>query len=688
MADKIEVERAELEAIRAEAGKAVDAAGVAGAKAEEAASAANIAGEQADTALHYAGNVVARIDEILAADGGNGGGELPDLIGEWTNVTAPLDLPAGALAGCRLITAAVEFNAPPGTKNEKLVGADSSANDLGGMCMERNTKGLYSVWVQAEGSKVVQLPIAPQVPTFVTFELPDQPAIDATLDEQHGSTPLPRAPDPFDGPACLLAGYWKHQKVDPADAVIYKLRAYRSWSQARIDADREEWRDLFDGGNGGGGNGGGNGGQPPPTGLEQVDPTATQAELIVGTEPQQRYDGFGWTLSSPAAAPKVAELAAKWPAKLFEDLGVRWLGGYGANSAYKAGAALGKKHGITDMFCHGFLYRQGKSAATHADQIKADIDNGIPWTWTCVQSEPDGNPANAWGGYPTDWSRVVADTKALRAALDARGLQHVKIASCTHAHMGDLVDAEHDALDAAGLCPSACAAGGGHFYSDGPTPGNWQRWGRHRPQGMLQTEAGYGDPVNSPARFLSALNNGVAVYLHFEGQAASNEAEALKNGLVDANGVPRPWYASYRLLSPSLPVGTIMRTVTTNNRPQGLSESYARTMVRHRGSSGLVYPKINAAAGKRPDGKWWLGITNACWGSTANTGNLGTHWGAERFQFTIKFGELSGKNGTLTGQRCTAGGMITAPQSWALVDGWTRITLPAGETLALVGSAA
>ena len=99
---------------------------------------------------------------------------LPDLILSRTNVTAVETLPAGALLGCRLITAAVTFHAPPGARNEKLVGADSTANAKGGMCMERVKAGRYSVWVQdpVEGTKMVQLPAPePGTPTFVTFEL-------------------------------------------------------------------------------------------------------------------------------------------------------------------------------------------------------------------------------------------------------------------------------------------------------------------------------------------------------------------------------------------------------------------------------------------------------------------------------------------------------------------------------------
>ena len=116
------------------------------------------------------------------------------------------------------------------------------------MCMERTKAGKYSVWVQdpVEGTKMVQLPAPePGTPTFVTFELADT-ALAGSVGEADGNfTPLPGEPDPFDGQAALLAGYWNGKQVDPADARIHELRAYRTWSEAQIEADRDEWADLF-----------------------------------------------------------------------------------------------------------------------------------------------------------------------------------------------------------------------------------------------------------------------------------------------------------------------------------------------------------------------------------------------------------------------------------------------------------
>ena len=170
----------------------------------------------------------------------------PELILSRSNVTAVETLPVGALLGCRLITAAVTFNGPPGTRPEKLVGADSTANAKGGMCMERRSTGKYSVWVQADGTQMVQLALDSDGPMFLTFELPDNGfALTAEASKDTDFTAMPRAPDPFDGAAALLAGYWNGKQVDPAKATIHELRAYRGWSLAQIDRDRAAWATLF-----------------------------------------------------------------------------------------------------------------------------------------------------------------------------------------------------------------------------------------------------------------------------------------------------------------------------------------------------------------------------------------------------------------------------------------------------------
>ena len=185
-------------------------------------------------------------DELVELANGGEVEPLPDLILSRSNVTAVETLPAGALLGCRLITAAVTFHKPPGAKNEKLVGADSTANSKGGMCMERVAAGKYSVWVQVGDTKLVQLPAPdPGTPAFVTFELTDT-ALAGSVGEAEGNfTQLPGEPDPFDGPAALLAGYWRGKSCDPANATIHELRAYSGWSEAQIERDRDEWADLF-----------------------------------------------------------------------------------------------------------------------------------------------------------------------------------------------------------------------------------------------------------------------------------------------------------------------------------------------------------------------------------------------------------------------------------------------------------
>ena len=164
-----------------------------------------------------AAEITEQVNQIYAIsdalDAIDGGGEVeppeppPELILSRSNVTAVEELPVGALLGCRLITAAVTFDGPPGARPEKLVGAASTKNSKGGMCMERRPTGEYSVWVQADGTQTVQLPLDSAGPMFLTFELPDNGlALTAEASDDTDFTAMPREPDPFDGAAaCWLA---------------------------------------------------------------------------------------------------------------------------------------------------------------------------------------------------------------------------------------------------------------------------------------------------------------------------------------------------------------------------------------------------------------------------------------------------------------------------------------------------
>ncbi len=427
---------------------------------------------------------------------------------------------------------------------------------------------------------------------------------------------------------------------------------------------------------------------PPilPGGLEPVDPQLGQVAMIAHAGACQRWEGFGLCMPGPneseAAAAKITQLGLT--RRLFQDLGTTWLASYGPSMMYRTFAALGENNGAGKVYMHGFLWRtSGLTPATMAGQIKAAVDAGIDIAWTCLNNEPDGNTGNRFPGYPTNFDAVVKAFRELRAALDARGLQRIKITTCPYAHFGEMCDREWDALRKAGITPDAMA---GHCYSDCPTEENWQRAKLIHHQGMMSTEAGYGDAANSPARMFSAINNGAGAHAHFQTVALKAMAEPMKNVLFAPDGKPRPWYPAYTVASPLLTAGSFVRRVECGDRPPKLPAEHARWMIRHRHpTSGLIYPRLNAACAQRPDGRWWFGATNASHGIEASTGNLGTHPGAWPCQVTVRIEELRGRGGTWTGKRCSHGGAVSASKPVAMVDGHLRFKMAPGETIALVG---
>jgi hypothetical protein len=308
--------------------------------------------------------------------------------------------------------------------------------------------------------------------------------------------------------------------------------------------------------------------------IQPVNSSAVQIALSVGNTEQQRWDGFGFSMDSPAQAAKNMDATMKkWPERLFEELNTKWLSGYGPSSNYQRVAALGAAHGVTGIICIGFVYRTPYSAASLADQMKS---SGVAWTHVCLQNEPDGNTGNRFPGYPSNFATVVADNKALRARLDAIGLGAVKIIGNSYAHFGGIVDNEYAALSAEGLIPGTVTAGSGHCYHDCPSVSNWDNhWRSQSPQGLFETEAGYGNVPNSIARYLSALNNGCGVYFHFVGQAMATTTDALAQCLVDISGNRRPWHGPYKICNAALPLGARFRTVTSSDRPARLNAAQA-----------------------------------------------------------------------------------------------------------------
>ena len=243
---------------------------------------------------------------------------------------------------------------------------------------------------------------------------------------------------------------------------------------------------------------------------------------------------------------------------------------------------------------------------------------------------------------------------------------------------------EFAALQAAGKVPGVVMAGNGHAYGDNPTAAEWDNaWARYKPQGLIQTECGYGHPQTSPARMLSNLNNGVGVFLHFEGQIPKNpNADALSQGLVQYDGSYQPWHRAYQVINRDLSLGSLFRLTHCSDRPPGIDATHADRMIRRQTA---YIPRLYATVAKRPDGRWWLAVTNGTFGSDYFN-SLGGHYGAKDFQVTFRIAELAGVDLQWAGRRSDSAGSSITAVSYAMKDGYVRLSVRAGQTVALVST--
>jgi len=421
---------------------------------------------------------------------------------------------------------------------------------------------------------------------------------------------------------------------------------------------------------------------PASTGaIEPVDNSLTQVAMLADTTPQQRWDGFGFTMGGPYDTTSMAAAAQANHVQLFDELNAVWTGGYVAGSVYAPFAQVCKNNGITGFLAVGQCATQ-YTPTSFADQIAATVGSCF-WTHASLQNEPDGG--NAYEVYAGGYTEIVNKSQELRNRLNANGLSSVKIIANGWSHFsGSGCAPEYNALQAAGKIPNVVMAGCGHAYGDNASNVEWDNaWANYKPQGMYQTEGGYGHEQTSPARMLSNLNNGVGVYFHFGSQIPSNPTQdALDQGLVEYNGTRRPCHRSYQVINRDLSLGSLFRLVHCDDRPPNINAAYADRMIRRQTP---YVPRLYGCVAKRPDGRWWLACCNGTFG-TDFFNQLGGHYGAHDFQVTFKITELGSANLAWTGRRSDNAGATITNVSYSMVNGSIRMTLRWGETVALVST--
>jgi O-glycosyl hydrolase len=247
-------------------------------------------------------------------------------------------------------------------------------------------------------------------------------------------------------------------------------------------------------------------------------------------------------------------------------------------------------------------------AAILADFIRdAQEQHHIAIEATGLQNEP--NTSNDCQFKPAD---IVRSVKLLRAALDARGLQQVKIIAPEAASCDGAAYAMVDALKSDEAAWRALSGVATHSYNMGAT---------QRLADMLagtgkdywQTEASVTGPeepgdfyraATVATTFLSDMNHRVTHWIHFIGYLATDPRDngtriMAYDGKVAGDGWLKVFtkYYYFQQLAQTFEVGAVFRQ-SFSSLEKEMTWTYGHK------------PRITAAAARNPDGSWGLGISN------------------------------------------------------------------------------
>ena len=193
---------------------------------------------------------------------------------------------------------------------------------------------------------------------------------------------------------------------------------------------------------------------------------------------------------------------------------------------------------------------------------------------------------------PSDYAYLAEE---FRRKLDARGLNEVEIIGLEwqppYQNARDYAAAVADlpAIDALGA----------HCYSEGGPDYVLGQMGLEHGKPHFQTEAGDANfgPAEIAGRMICSINNGSSVWVFFLGPGADNLGGHF---LIGIDGPDQPYYPVYYL-----PLQQISLGLTPGTEIHHCESSLEGHMDWNKGN-GRVY----AAAGKRPDGRWFICLAN------------------------------------------------------------------------------
>ena len=372
-------------------------------------------------------------------------------------------------------------------------------------------------------------------------------------------------------------------------------------------------------------------------------PAPTAVTVTADPVPRQRFVGLGASLvtddrsSSPAAVARLTPFQRTLPAELlWTEAGFRILRLWFDPTKYAPTAAGprdpsyfvhayldthrladARAAGATTLLLgpdrvpdylgdgHGHLTDAGVAAyaALVADFLKDMAGRGVRFDATGVLNEPNDRPIRF---TDAQWPAVV---KALRAALDARGLGHVAVVAPESANCGD--DA-YRAVDALRGDPAAWAALSGvatHSYHNCATAGMADRaagkdyWVTEA-GGIFDGDEGPADDVQAAgvaARFLNDVNHGATHWVFFIGyelaDPAGNTCRVIRYADDPFAVTVERKYHYLKQLSAAFDAGSVFRR-STSSLDGDMTYKYGPK------------PRVNAAVARNPDGTWTVGLAD------------------------------------------------------------------------------
>jgi hypothetical protein len=263
-----------------------------------------------------------------------------------------------------------------------------------------------------------------------------------------------------------------------------------------------------------------------------------------------------------------------------------------------------------------------------------------------------GNEVNqneyTWAA-PMTASDIPQVVKATRAALDARGLQHVKIIACGASNVDNYMLNFIKAMKADAQALNDLYAWEYHSYNMSITQDVYTSIASFN-KPIFQTESSLpeGDiffndsqcAAQTMCRILADMNFGVEYWLHWigwnEDRTPGNDgAQIMWYSSETGEIVPYEKFYYFRQLSRTFVPGTKIRKCVTNLKPR--TKRKTDSLMEY--TYGLKIP-IAASAGLRPDGSWAMAVVNHTGLRFTSYGS--TYYPKDDYDVTFYVPELAG----------------------------------------------